>query len=220
MERLRSWSRALPASSLLVLAAMLAACDGPRVSYVKSGDVAGSEARLFIRVPEGWRLFEEEDFLDQQSEDLTEEQIQALRDRQWLVIFDADPRPSIDHLAPDADHPAGFAQIRQLAESEADYSIESLKSEVFPYSELRFQDGFELLGQKELEGLPDDLEGVELSYVFDLDGTPVRVTQVGALDPANRVIYLTVIACKESCFEDEQRVIRRLISSWTVEGSL
>src|SRR5918996_2687556 len=124
MEGLRRWSRALLASSLLVIAASLLACADSQVSYVKSGDVAGAEAQLFIRVPEGWRLFEEEDFLDQQSEDLTEEQIQALRDRQWLVIFDADPRPSIDHLAPDADHPAGVAQIRQLAESEADYSIE------------------------------------------------------------------------------------------------
>lgn len=203
-----------------MLAVLLGTCGGPGVSYIRSGDVAGSEARLFIKVPEGWRLFEEEDFLDQQTENLSEEQIQALRDRQWLVIFDADPHPSIDHLAPDADHPAGFAQIRQLAESESDYSVESLKSEVFPYSDLRFQDGFELIGHKELEGLPDDLEGVELSYAFDLDGTPVRVTQVGALDPANRVIYLTVIACKERCFEDEQGVIRQLISSWTLEGSL
>jgi hypothetical protein len=41
---------------------------------------------------------------------------------------------------------------------------------------------------------------------------------VGALDPANRLIYLTVVACKQSCYEDEERAINRLISSWTVEG--
>jgi hypothetical protein len=212
MDGLRGWLQAL-----LVLAA-LGACGPSEINYVRSGDVAGSDARMFLKVPEKWGLFDEEEFLKSQSDDLTEEQIQALRDRQWLVIFDADPDPSIDHLAPDADHPAGFAQIRQLSEDEENYSIETLKSEVFPYSQLRFQDGFELIGHKEIEGLPGELEGVKLSYSFDLKGTQVMVTQVGALDPANRLIYLTVVACKQSCYEDEERAINRLISSWTVEG--
>jgi hypothetical protein len=214
MERLRGWLQ------VIFVPIVLAACGPSEVTYVRSGDVAGSDAHMFLKVPMKWGLFEEEEFLRSQSNDLTEEQIQALRDRQWLIIFDAAPDPSIDHLAPDADHPAGFAQIRQLSEDEGDYSLESLKSEVFPYSQLRFQDGFELIGHKEIEDLPGDLQGIELSYSFDLEGTQVMVSQMGALDPANRVIYLTVVACKQSCYEDEERAIRRLMSSWTVEGDL
>jgi hypothetical protein len=220
MQRLRGWSRAPAAVRLAVVTALLAACGTTGVNYVRSGDVAGSDAQLFIKVPQGWKLFDEEEFLTRQSEGLTEEQVQLLRDRQWLVVFDAAPDPSIDHLAPDADHPAGFAQIRQLSATETDYSVESLNSEVFPYSELRFQDGFELIGKESLEDLPGELEGNKLSYSFELEGIPVRVTQLAALDQTNRIIYLTVVACKQSCYEDQRVVIEQLISSWTVEGGL
>jgi hypothetical protein len=203
---------------LAVMAALLGACEATGINYVRSGDVAGSDAQLFIKVPRGWELFDEEEFLRRQSDGLSEEQVQLLRDRQWLVVFDADPDPSIDHLAPDADNPAGFAQIRLLSSTETDYTVESLNSEVFPYAELRFQDGFELIGQEPLEDLPGSLEGNMLSYAFELEGTPVRVTQLAALDQENRVIYLTVVACKQSCYEQQHEVIEQLISSWTVEG--
>ena len=203
---------------LAVVAVLLGACGTTGINYVRSGDVAGSDAQLFIKVPRGWELFDEEEFLRRQSEGLSEEQIQLLRDRQWLVVFDADPDPSIDHLAPNAENPAGFAQIRLLSSTETDYSVESLNSEVFPYAEIRFQDGFELIGQEPLEDLPGELEGNMLSYAFELEGTPVRVTQLAALDQENRVIYLTVVACKQSCYEDQHEVIEQLIASWTVEG--
>jgi hypothetical protein len=220
MQQSRGWSRTFAIARVAVVLALLSACGTTGINYVRSGDVAGSEAHLFIKVPKGWELFDEEEFLRRQSGGMSEEQLQLLRDRQWLVVFDADPDPSIDHLAPDADHPAGFAQIRQLSTTETDYSLESLESEVFPYSELRFQDGFELIGKEVLRDLPGDLEGNKLSYAFDLEGMPVQVTQLGALDAANRVIYLTVIACKQSCYEDQSKVIEQVIASWTVEGGL
>ena len=218
MQRLRRVSRVPAVAPLAVVAVLLAACGTTGINYVRSGDVAGSEAQLFIKVPRGWELFDEEEFLRRQADGLSEEQIELLRDRQWLVVFDADPDPSIDHLAPDAENPAGFAQIRQLSSTESDYTAESLDSEVFPYSELRFQDGFELIGKEPLEDLPAELEGSKLSYAFELEGTPVRVTQLGALDQENRVIYLTVVACKQTCYEEQREGIEQLIASWTVEG--
>src|ERR687891_854835 len=122
MQRLRGVSCVRAIAPLAVVAVLLGACGTTGINYVRSGDVAGSDAQLFIKVPRGWELFDEEEFLRRQSEGLSEEQIQLLRDRQWLVVFDAGPPPSIDHPAPKAQKPAGVAPNPLLPSQGRDYS--------------------------------------------------------------------------------------------------
>jgi hypothetical protein len=211
----------LPASIFCLAAAVFAVggCTGARVAYVRSGEVERSERTAFFKLPAEWEQFDEEEFLARRAGEITEEQLNVLRASQWVLVFDAAPEPSIDHLGPDADHPTGFAQVRALGPAEEEYSAESLREEVFPLGQLAGEDGFALIEDQNLS-FPGGIEGSRVTFSFEIDGEPVTVDQVGAFDPRTNVIYLLVVSCNARCYEDERTEIDRLMKSWTVEGEL
>jgi hypothetical protein len=203
-------------AAALVLLVLIAACDRPTVTYVKSGNVPRSEAHAFVKLPEGWTLYEEDDLLAGDG-DLTEEQRASLEANQWLVIFDASPDPTPDHLSPFSEFPTGFALVRALNPlQEGDYSVDSLRNEVFPLDELESGDDFELHSDERLD-LPGDMEGFQLTFSLGQGERVSKVQQVSALDPAADVIYVLVISCEATCYENEEDVIDRVVRSWTVE---
>lgn len=202
-----------------VLFALLPGCEGPSVTYVKSGDVPRSEAHAFVKLPEEWTLYEEDDLLVPGG-DLTEEQRASLEANQWLVIFDGSPDPTPDHLSPFSEFPTGFALVRALNPlQEGDYSVDSLRNEVFPLDELESDDDFELHSEERLD-LPGDMEGFRLTFSLGQGERVSKVQQVSALDPAADVIYVLVISCEATCYENEEDVIDRVVRSWTVEEAL
>jgi hypothetical protein len=216
MTRRRSPRRFVQALALLTL---LAACNGPSVTYVTSGDVPRSEARAFLKLPDEWTLYEEDDLLVA-GDDLTEEQRASLEANQWLVIFDAAPDPTPDHLSPFSEFPTGFALVRALNPlQEGDYSVDSLRNEVFPLDELEGDDDFELHSEERLD-LPREMEGFRLTFSLGQGERVSKVQQVSALDPAADVIYVLVISCEATCYEKEENVIDRIVGSWTVEEAL
>jgi hypothetical protein len=214
-RRLKPWWFA----GALVLLAPIAACDRPTVTYIKSGTVPRSEAHAFVKLPEEWTLYEEDDLLAGDG-DLTEEQRASLEANQWLVIFDASPDPTPQHLSPFSEFPTGFALVRALNPlQEGDYSVDSLRNEVFPLDELESGDDFELHSDERLD-LPGDMEGFRLTFSLGQGERVSKVQQVSALDPAADVIYVLVISCEATCYENEEDVIDRVVRSWTVEEAL
>ena len=206
-------------SNALALLTLLTACGGTAVTYVKSGDVPRSEAHAFLKLPDEWTLYEEDDLLVTGS-DLTEEQRASLEANQWLVIFDASPEPTPDHLSPFSEFPTGFALVRALNPlQEGDYSVDSLRNEVFPLDELESDDDFELHSEERLD-LPGDMEGFRLTFSLGQGERVSKVQQVSALDPTAAVIYLLVISCEATCYEEEEDVIDRVVRSWRVEEAL
>jgi hypothetical protein len=216
MARRRSPRRLASAHALLTV---LVACDGPSVRYVKSGDVPRSEAHAFVKLPDEWALYEEDDLLVA-GDDISEEERASLEANQWLVIFDASPDPTPDHLSPFSKFPTGFALVRALNPlQEADYSVDSLRNEVFPLDELEGDDDFELHSEEPLD-LPGEMEGFRLTFSLGQGGRVSKVQQVSALDPTADVIYLLVISCEATCYEKEEHVIDRVVRSWRVEEAL
>jgi hypothetical protein len=192
----------------------LLACDGPPVTYVKSGEVPRSNAHAFFKLPDDWTLYEEDE-LASVAADVSPEERAALEANQWLVIFDASPEPAPNHISPFSAFPTGFAQVRALFPSEGDYSINSLRNEIFPIDELRADDDFELHSDEELD-VPGEMEGFRLEFSLGRG----EVQQVGVFDPAANVIYLLVISCEATCYQQQRNVIDRVVESWTVEEAL
>ena len=211
----------LPASASCIAAAAIAlgGCASSGVAYVKSGEVERSERTAFFKLPADWGQFDEEEFLGRRAEDISEEQLDALRNSQWVLVFDAAPEPSLDHLGPEADHPTGFAQVRALPPGESDYSAESLREEVFPIEQLTEEDGFTLIEDKDM-AFPGDIQGSRVTFSFEVDDEVVTVDQIGAFDPNTKVVYLLVVSCNSRCYEGRRDEIDRIMKSWTVEGEL
>ena len=210
-------SRAAPLA--LLVAVVFGACAEPRFSYVRSGDVAGAEATAFFKLPSHWTVYEEDEVLADRAGGLSEEQLQQVQSSQWLFAFDADPKPSLEHVGGISEHPVGFARVRMLTPLDSDYSVEDLRSEVFPLGTLATREEFELIDRSALE-LADGIEGERLTFSLDREDGPMTVQQVGAFDEEARAVYLLVVTCESACFEEQRKAIDQVVDSWTVEGSV
>src|SRR5438093_1380543 len=97
--------RVRPVAAALLLAAplLLAACAGSGYHYVKS-----SENHTYFKVPDNWKLYDQDTVLDALKSTLSKDEIEQTRDTSWTTIFDANPDPSLQHIAnSDAHYPVG-----------------------------------------------------------------------------------------------------------------
>ena len=88
--------RVRSAAVLLLVAAplALAACAGTGYHYVKS-----TEDKTYFKVPESWKLYDEESVLGALKGALSKDEITQRRDTTWTTVFDANPDPSLNHVA-------------------------------------------------------------------------------------------------------------------------
>src|SRR5262245_59319029 len=70
---------------------LASACAGSGYQYVKN-----SEDKNYFKVPESWKLYDEDAVLKRLHLSPRERDIE--RDTTWRVSFDANPKPSLDHL--------------------------------------------------------------------------------------------------------------------------
>ena len=114
---------------LLVAAPLaLAACAGSGYHYVKS-----SENKTYFKVPDSWKLYDQESVLDALKGSLSEDEIEQRRDTMWTTVFDANPAPTLNHLGSNRpDYPLGQAVVRPLSPEAADAaSLQSLRNIFF-----------------------------------------------------------------------------------------
>ena len=122
--------RVRSAAVLLLLAAplVLAACAGSGYHYVKS-----SEDKTYFKVPDNWKLYDENSVLGALKGALSKDEIAQRRDTTWTTVFDADPQPSLNHLAAkQPNYPVGHAIVQPLsAEASDGASLQSLRNIFF-----------------------------------------------------------------------------------------
>ena len=114
-------TRVRSAAMLLLVAAplALAACAGSGYHYVKS-----SEDKTYFKVPENWHLYDEESVLGALEGALSKDEIDARRDTTWTSVFDADPDPSLNHVASrQPNYPVGRAIVQPLSPEVADERV-------------------------------------------------------------------------------------------------
>ena len=97
--------------SILAGALLLAACGSSGFNYVKS-----SEDRTFFKVPDDWELYDNDALLDAAKSDLSEEELEQVRQTQWAAVFDGHPSPASDaHRQQGAPLPGGAGPGRRTS---------------------------------------------------------------------------------------------------------
>ena len=202
----------------LALAA-LAACGEPDHQYVKNSSVGS-----YMRVPNDWKVYDEDRYFGSDFLNLTEFQEADRKEDAWLVAFDAAPFPSIENVyTPLTDHPTGVLRVidpnAQLADQA---SPRLLRNFFFPIDEgvdeqnwsvhkVEDLDGDGFRGQRVVVDIPASavLEGGPEDEYFTWDQT------MYLREDASKV-YLLTISCEAHCYEAYEGDVEALVDSWTV----
>lgn len=196
------------------LALAVAGCSGTGYHYVKS-----SGDRTYFRVPEKWRLFDEDTIVDHFGKDLTPDQRDDERSGIWQVAFDASPRPSLEHLGdPGAVHPAGLAMVTELTPEDADQmSLQALRNYAFDVDQALDAGTGEVLEYEPIERA-GGFHGVRLvARLGERGKRQVTMAQVSLVDQQTRKVYSLIVGCRSACYEEHHTAIDRVLDSWTVK---
>src|SRR2546425_11168290 len=93
----KRWWGTTALSLVLGLAVLSGSCSNSGFLYVSSSD-----RRAYFKVPANWKFFDKRDILVASGQSLSGE---TNRQIPWLIAFDSDPKPSLDHILSLVDAP-------------------------------------------------------------------------------------------------------------------
>jgi hypothetical protein len=213
-------ARALLLLSVAALVALVAGCGAPEYTYVTN-----STDRTYLKVPASWRPIDDKAMNDAIGFDptLTEEE-RGL----WFEAYDADVEPSPMHLfGPSAAAPAAFVGVQQIPESaRGQFSLDRLRDLFYPVS-ASAQEAAEMdptSGVSDLALVADEvltpgngLRGVHSVFRYRVgDGPMQMMDQTAYLNDDASKLYMFFVRCSTECYEQRQKEIGNVVSSFTV----
>lgn len=193
----------------------MGACSDPGYQYVKN-----SQVNTYFKVPTGWKLFDEDRIFASQGNALSPQGAVRSRATQWVVAFDADPKPSIDHVLDEgAVHPMGFARVRALGAEEREvFSLAHLRNDVLPLDRLSQQseDQLELLRRDDI-ARKDGMRGTRQVHNIRVDSGWLTLDQTALLTADTSRLHLLIVGCQATCYEQNKKRIEEVVQSWTVD---
>ncbi|WP_204018903.1 hypothetical protein [Sphaerimonospora thailandensis] len=211
-------------------ASLLSGCAGPQYTYVRDDDGA-----TYFKVPAQWRKVDQEAI---EKAVFGEEDQSALRRAVWIVAYDADPQPSINHLVTGAsgadDRPFVLVKVQKLSEEQRNQaSLNMLRnslgfpvalsddvrrrldeSGIYPYKD------FKLLTDRVLP-VEDGVRGVR--SVFNLRhgiGPPQTYDETAYLSADGTRISSLVVRCSPACHRERAAEIDLIAKSFKVKRIL
>jgi hypothetical protein len=207
--------RVRSAAVLLLVAApfALAACAGTGYHYVKS-----SENKTYFKVPDSWKLYDQDSVLDALKGSLSEDEIEQRRDTMWTTVFDANPAPTLNHLGSNRPgFPLGQAVVRPLSPDAADSaSLQSLRNIFFNVDDA-LQNGTAHVSAYDLVELPGGFHGSHLIARVENKNTSITFNQMALFDQATSKVYAISVYCTTDCYDKYESKIESVINSWTVK---
>ena len=217
----RSWRRrtALVGGALAVLV-VLAGCAGPEYTYVTN-----SSDHTYLKVPNSWRP------IDAKAIDEALGLDTSVKDSErglWLRGYDADAAPSPDHLfGAQATAPATLIGVQDVPQSaRGSYSLDKLRDLFYPVSPAGQQqaatDPTSVVG--DVSVMSDDVltpgngvHGVHTVFRYRVAGGPPQVMdQTLYLNDDASKLYLFFVRCSTECYQQRQKEITSVVSSFTV----
>ncbi|MEX1009110.1 MAG: hypothetical protein WD271_14885 [Acidimicrobiia bacterium] len=207
--------RARSATALLLLAAPLAfaACAGTGYHYVKS-----SENKTYFKVPDSWKLYDQDSVLDALKGALSKDEIDQRRDTMWTTVFDANPDPSLNHLAGNRpNYPLGQAVVRPLSPDASDAaSLQSLRNIFFDVDDA-LEAGNAHVSAYDLVELGGGFHGSHLVARVEGKTSSITFNQIALFDQSTSKVYAISIYCTTECYDKYESKIDSVINSWTVK---
>ncbi len=195
---------------------LLAACAGSGYHYVKS-----SEDRTYFKVPENWKLYDEDQVIKTLGHNLSPRQRKSQLDNAWHVGFDASSRPALGRHLLDARarNPVGLAAVEELDFDTADQlSINALRNFFVDIDTAIDQGSGEVLTYEPVER-DGGFHGIHIvANVDDPKGRVMTFDQTSILDQATSKLYTLLVTCSANCYEHNKDKIERIVESWTVKA--
>ncbi len=187
--------------------------------------VSSSDRRAYFKVPYNWTFYDKRDILVASGQSLS-----AISNQQiaWLIGFDSDPDPSLDHVLDITQpplYPVIEARVEQLNfQSRDQVALGSLRNVVYPVDQLERSNQAEILSYEDVV-TDDGYHGSTMVYDIILGGgsrvmlgnAVIRVNQTALLDPATQKLYLFTIRCESHCYQANKALIDQIAQSWTVK---
>ena len=224
-ERHRSSPGTTRALLLLSVAALMAlvGCGAPEYTYVTN-----STDRTYLKVPTTWRPIDEKAMDDAIGFDPTlSEEERGL----WFEGYDADTAPSPTHLfGPSAAVPAAFVGVQQVPEAaRGQFSLDRLRDLFYPVSPSA-QEAASLdptggvsdfvLVTDEVLTPGNGLRGVHSVFRYRVGEGPMQMMdQTAYLNDDASKLYMFFVRCSTECYEQRQKEIGNVVSSFTVRES-
>jgi hypothetical protein len=203
---------------------MLAGCAGPQYTYVTN-----STDHTYLKVPNSWRP------IDPKAIDTALGLDSTVKDSErglWLAGYDADTSPSPDHLfGATATAPATLIGVQDVPETaRGSYSLDKLRDLFYPVSPAAQQqaatDPTSVVN--DIGVMSDDVltpgngvRGVHTVFRYRVAGGPPQVMdQTLYLNDDASKLYLFFVRCSTECYQQRQKEITSVVSSFTVREKL
>jgi hypothetical protein len=213
----RRLGRARGAAGALVVGAavLLTACAGTGYHYVSN-----SSDHTYFKVPDNWKLYDQNTVLDALKKSLSKDEIQQRRDTSWTTIFDASPEPSLSHLVSgNVQYPVGQAVVEQLSQDTSDsVSLQSLRN-LFYNVDDALNNGTAHVSSYNLVEFNGGFHGSHLVARLDTKKGSITFNQIAVIDQGTSKVYAISVACSSDCYDKYQSKIDNVMSSWTVRDS-
>jgi hypothetical protein len=209
------WARGLAVALAVAAPVCLAACAGTGYQYVKS-----SENNTYFKVPDGWKLYDEDTVLNALKSTLSSDEIDQARETSWTTIFDASPDPSLQHVANSgAPYPVGRAIVQTLSPDSADsVSLQSLRNLFFDV-DTALDNGTAHVSSYDLVEFDGGFHGSHLVARINTKKGSVTFNQVAVIDQASSKVYAISVSCSTGCYDKYESKIDNVIDSWTVKDN-
>jgi hypothetical protein len=197
---------ALVVAAALTLATGLAACSGNRT-------VASSSQQFYASLPSGWKVFGSASL----SRDKPLHSLITTKPT-FLEVASASPRPRATDAFSSSHYPWAIALVRPLTTAEqSQMSLESLSDVLVPVDELsQLGDSVQLLSQP-TEQVNGPLHGIVLSVQLQgPSGGEIAYDQSTWVNAATSKVWLLMVGCSPSCFQQQQSAISSVMSSFLV----
>lgn len=212
--------RASLVGGLLAVIALMSACAGPQYTYVTN-----SNDHTYLKVPNSWRPIDSKAIDDALGLDSTvKDSARGL----WIEGYDADAAPSPDHLfGAQATSPATLIGVQAVPQSaRGSYSLDKLRDLFYPVSPAGQQqaaaDPTSSVG--DVTVLDDEVltpgtgvRGVHTVFRYRVAGGPLQVMdQTLYLNDDASKLFLFFVRCSTECYQQRQKEITSVVSSFTV----
>ncbi|WP_311446581.1 hypothetical protein [Frankia nepalensis] len=197
--------------------------------------MTNKSAGVYAKLPDGWSQVQIQDpqLLGIDAREMSPDMYIALSQRQWMTKLDASGSTEpTSALAPDAQLPNGFLQVRQLLPEEANtISTNSLRdllvsvdAAVAAQEEAIRQDPINarlrpafLLLVDEVVKKDGGVHGVHLVYQVATTAGLATIDQTSLLDRDQTVLYQLVLTCTAWCYLQNRPDVSEVLNSFTIK---
>jgi hypothetical protein len=204
-------------AALVIVGFSVAGCSlAPQYTYV-----ADSADSAYFKVPPSWHQVSESSL--QSAEGSSSQEGSYL----WSRAYDANSKPSVDHVFAATSQPVAYASVIGLSSNErGEISFNSMRDLLLPVTAAARKaasadheelEGFQSLSDQVITD-SDHNRGIREIFNYDLGPAPETFDLTVLTNSTTTKLYFLLVQCTETCFASKYKQISDVVDSFTVGG--